>query len=58
MALIELVDYNTVYGKDAAKTEKKATRRRGGSGKAKAPVAAAPAVEAPVTCSPGRRRSN
>ncbi|HTD40229.1 MAG TPA: 50S ribosomal protein L17 [Mucilaginibacter sp.] len=43
MALIELVDYNTVYGKDAAKTEKKATRRRGGSGKGKA---AAPAASA------------
>ena len=47
MALIELVDYNTVYGKDAGKTEKKATRRRGGSGKGKAaPVAAAPAASA------------
>jgi len=59
MALIELVDYNTVYGTDSAKTEKKSTRRRGGKGKggataAKAeeavvveetPVAAAPAVE-------------
>jgi large subunit ribosomal protein L17 len=51
MALIELVDYNTVYGNDVAKTEKKATRRRGGSGKAKAvaPVAAAPAASAEVT---------
>jgi large subunit ribosomal protein L17 len=51
MALIELVDYNTVYGKDVAKTEKKSTRRRGGSGKAKAetPVAAAPAASAEVT---------
>jgi large subunit ribosomal protein L17 len=60
MAIIELVDYNTVYGKDvAAKAEKKSTRRRGGASKAKAetdaPVAtAAPAVaeetvaEAPV----------
>ncbi|MDB5142531.1 MAG: ribosomal protein [Mucilaginibacter sp.] len=46
MALIELVDYNTVYGKDAAKAEKKSTRRRGGSGKAKA---AAPAASAAVT---------
>ncbi|RFZ95506.1 50S ribosomal protein L17 [Mucilaginibacter conchicola] len=36
MAIIELVDYNTVYGKDVeAKTEKK-SRRRGGSGKGKA----------------------
>jgi large subunit ribosomal protein L17 len=51
MALIELVDYNTVYGNDVAKTEKKATRRRGGSGKAKAaaPIAAAPAASAEVT---------
>jgi large subunit ribosomal protein L17 len=49
MALIELVDYNTVYGKDAAKTEKKATRRRGGSGKGKTAAPAAKAVEtAPV----------
>src|SRR5476651_1193927 len=43
MALIELVDYNTVYGKDAAQATKKSTRRRGsGAGKAKAaaPVAA------------------
>jgi large subunit ribosomal protein L17 len=46
MALIELVDYNTVYGKDVAKAEKKSTRRRGGSGKAKA---AAPAASAAVT---------
>jgi large subunit ribosomal protein L17 len=36
MAMIELVDYNTVYGNDAVKTEKKSTRRRGGAGKAKA----------------------
>lgn len=58
MAIIELVDYNTVYGKDvAAKTEKKSTRRRGGASKAKtadppvaeaAPVAEAPAETAPV----------
>jgi large subunit ribosomal protein L17 len=48
MALIELVDYNTVYGNDVAKTEKKATRRRGGAGKGKAaaPVAAVPAASA------------
>jgi large subunit ribosomal protein L17 len=51
MALIELVDYNTVYGKEAAKTEKKATRRRGGSAaKGKAPAApkAETAAEAAV----------
>jgi large subunit ribosomal protein L17 len=61
MALIELVDYNTVYGADVAKTEKKSTRRRGGSAKAKteAPAAkaeevveAAPVVETPVAAAP------
>jgi large subunit ribosomal protein L17 len=36
MALIELVDYNTVYGADSAQAAKKSTRRRGsGAGKAK-----------------------
>jgi len=51
MAIIELVDYNTVYGGDNAQTAKKTTRRRGGSGKGKtaAPVAkaetAAPVAE-------------
>ncbi len=48
MAIIELVDYNTVYGVDTAAAAKKSTRRRGGAGKAKtaAPAAAAaPAVE-------------
>ena len=49
MAIIELVDYNTVYGADNAETAKKTTRRRGGSAKAKtAPVAqdsAAPVAE-------------
>jgi large subunit ribosomal protein L17 len=51
MALIELVDYNTVYGTDTTKTEKKSTRRRGGAkGKAATPAAkAAPAVAAEVT---------
>lgn len=53
MAIIELVDYNTIYGKDvAAKTEKKSTRRRGGGSKAKAtetaPVAEETAAAAPV----------
>ncbi|TDS14043.1 50S ribosomal protein L17 [Sphingobacterium paludis] len=46
MAFVELVDYNEVYGQ-TAKTEKKATRRRG-SAKKKAtetPEAAAPAEE-------------
>ena len=50
MALIELVDYNTTYTTEApAQPEKKATRRRGGSGKAKktdAPVAATETVVA------------
>lgn len=54
MALIELVDFNTVYGNDTAVAEKKSTRRRG-SGKGKksedaAPVAIdAKADEAAVT---------
>jgi large subunit ribosomal protein L17 len=54
MALIELVDYNTVYGKDAAKAEKKSTRRRGGAGKGKAaaPVASVAAEEAVVVEEP------
>jgi large subunit ribosomal protein L17 len=47
MAMIELVDYNTVYTKDgAAAVAKKSTRRRGGSGKGKATEAAAPAAPA------------
>ena len=46
MALIELVDYNTVYTKGEAAVAKKATRRRGGSGKGGAK--AAPVAEAPV----------
>lgn len=47
MAMIELVDYNTTYTSGDAQTAKKATRRRGGSGKAKTE---APAVvaETPV----------
>ena len=48
MAIIELVDYNTVYGGDNAQTAKKTTRRRGGKGKVAAPAAkaaAAPAAE-------------
>jgi len=47
MAIIELVDYNTVYGKDAEQATKKSTRRRG-SGKAKTVAVEAkaePAVE-------------
>ncbi|MEO6149465.1 MAG: 50S ribosomal protein L17 [Mucilaginibacter sp.] len=54
VAMIELVDYNTVYGADAAPAAKKTTRRRGGAGKGKvegvaaeaaAPVAAAATAE-------------
>jgi large subunit ribosomal protein L17 len=53
MAIIELVDYNTIYGKDVeAKVEKKSTRRRGGASKAKAPIEAAPVAEAPVETAP------
>jgi large subunit ribosomal protein L17 len=48
MAIIELVDYNTVYGADAAQTAKKSTRRRGGAGAAKAKTDA-PAASAAVT---------
>jgi large subunit ribosomal protein L17 len=43
MAIIELVDYNTVYGVDTAAAAKKSTRRRGGASakpKTAAPVAA------------------
>lgn len=46
MALIELVDYNTVYTKDGAAAAKKSTRRRG-SGKGGA-AKAAPKAEAAV----------
>ena len=42
MALIELVDYNEVYGKEAEAAEKKTTRR----GRTKAKKADAPAAEA------------
>jgi len=62
MALIELVDYNTVYGKDVEVKEEKKTTRRGRS-KAAAPKAAeakaetaeevtTPAEEAPATEEP------
>ena len=42
MAMIELVDYNTVYGKEDAAVAKKSTRRRG---KAKPDATAAPVKE-------------
>ncbi len=48
MALIELVDYNEVYGKDTAAEEKKTTRRgRSKSKKADAPAAEVKAEKAP-----------
>jgi large subunit ribosomal protein L17 len=40
MAMIELVDYNTVYTKGDAAVAKKSTRRRGGKGKTEAAPAA------------------
>ncbi len=47
MALIELVDYNEVYGKDTDAAEKKTTRRgRSRSKKADAPAAEATTAEA------------
>ncbi|HVS90608.1 MAG TPA: 50S ribosomal protein L17 [Mucilaginibacter sp.] len=52
MALIELVDYNTVYTKEGAAVAKKSSRRRGsGKGGAAKPAAAkeAPAARAEVT---------
>ncbi|MBE5318945.1 50S ribosomal protein L17 [Pedobacter sp. MR2016-19] len=62
MALIELVDYNTVYGKDVEVKEEKKTTRRGRSKATAAPKAAeakdevaeevAPAEEASATEEP------
>jgi large subunit ribosomal protein L17 len=52
MALIELVDFNEIYGKDAEAAAAKKTRRsRRGSGTAKkteAPAAVAPVAETPA----------
>jgi large subunit ribosomal protein L17 len=48
MAMIELVDYNTIYGNDVVKAEKKSTRRRGGAGKAKTAEPAATAEVIPA----------
>src|SRR3978361_438791 len=46
MAMIELVDYNTVYNKDGeAAIAKKSTRRRGGAGKGPKTVEVAPVTE-------------
>lgn len=50
MALIELVDYNEVYGKDTAAAEKKTTRR--GRSKATAKKADAPAAEVKEEAAP------
>lgn len=57
VAMIELVDYNTVYKAEAAgaQPEKKATRRRGGSGKKKAEAANA---DAPVATEAVEASSN
>ena len=53
MALIELVDYNTVYTKDGAAVAKKSTRRRGsGKGGAKATDTKAEAPAAKVVEEP------
>ena len=49
MAIIELVDYNTVYTKGEAAVAKKSTRRRGGKGGA---AVAAPAKEEVVFDAP------
>ena len=47
MAMIELVDYNEVYGKEAASEEKKTTRRgRSKAKKSEAPVAKEEVAEA------------
>jgi large subunit ribosomal protein L17 len=48
MAIIELVDYNTVYTKGDAPVAKKSTRRRGGKGGANAAAPAAQAEEVAV----------
>ncbi|MDT3404676.1 50S ribosomal protein L17 [Mucilaginibacter terrae] len=48
MAIIELVDYNTVYGAKEAAPAKKATRRRGAGAKAKATEAAPVVAEEAV----------
>jgi large subunit ribosomal protein L17 len=49
MAMIELVDYNTVYTTEApAQPEKKATRRRGGKAKTAVDAPVAAATEAPA----------
>ena len=49
MCLIELVDFNTLYGNEAKKKKSRRSRRGGGRVEgAAAPVAAAPAAEAPA----------
>lgn len=48
MALIELVDYNTVYTKDGAAVAKKSTRRRGSGKGTTAKAAPAAKTEAPA----------
>jgi large subunit ribosomal protein L17 len=51
MCMMELVDFNEIYGADA--TKKKSRRsRRGGASKVEAPAAEAPAAEAPAAEAP------
>jgi large subunit ribosomal protein L17 len=51
MCMMELVDFNEIYGADA--TKKKSRRsRRGGASKVEAPAAEAPAAEAPASEAP------
>ncbi len=53
MAMIELVDFNTIYTKDAkTATAKKTRRSRGGATKTTAPKAEAAATETPVAEAP------
>lgn len=48
VAMIELVDYNTVYGASAEPAAKKSTRRRGGKAKTTTKAEAAPVAEEAV----------
>ena len=52
MAMMELVDYNEVYTKEAMKPTKTKSTRRGRGKKEAAPVAEAPVAEAPVAEAP------
>lgn len=52
MAMIELVDFNTIYGKDTKATAAKKTRRGRKPAAAKAATTAAPVAETPATEAP------